>query len=228
MASGRPVGPTRPGGGRQISVDDPDKGITTSTYDDADRLVSTKDARGQSLFYDYDVLDRKTAVHNGSATGPVLASWAYDTLGKGLLTSSTRIVDGNSYVSAITGYDELNRPTGTQVTIPASEGKVAGVYSSSTEYNADGSVHEVKMPSVPGLPPEAVQTIYDAAGNLQAVGGWSAYVVGAQYSSLRRANALHHGRRHQQQGVLPVILLPGRHPAAVVNDSRPSKSGEVR
>ena len=169
--------------GRQTTAEDPDKGTTTSTYDDADRLVSTKDARGQSLFYDYDVLDRKTAVHSGSATGPVSTSWTYDTLAKGLLTSSTRLVGGNSYESAITGYDDLNRPTGTRVTIPASEGKLAGVYASTTEYNPDGSVKKVGMPTVPGLPQETVETIYDAAGNLEAVGGWSAYVVGAQYSS---------------------------------------------
>ncbi|TDU91872.1 RHS repeat-associated protein [Kribbella voronezhensis] len=169
--------------GRQISASDPDKGTTTSTYDDADRLASSKDARGQSLFYDYDVLDRKTAVHSGSTTGPVLTSWKYDSLGKGLLTSSTRVVDGNSYESAITGYDDLNRPTATQITIPASEGKLAGVYTSSTEFNPDGSVSKVKLPSVPGLPQETVQTIYDPAGNLQAVGGWTSYVVGAQYSS---------------------------------------------
>ncbi|MEU0096501.1 polymorphic toxin-type HINT domain-containing protein [Kribbella sp. NPDC006257] len=169
--------------GRQISASDPDKGTTTSTYDDADRLVSSKDARNQSLFYDYDVLDRKTAVHSGSAGGPVLTSWKYDTLGKGLLTSSTRVIDGHSYESAITGYDDLNRPTGTQITIPASEGKLVGTYSSKTAYNPDGSVANVEMPSAPGLPQETVRTIYDPAGNLQAVGGWSSYVVGAQYSS---------------------------------------------
>jgi RHS repeat-associated protein len=170
--------------GRQIQADDPDKGTSMSTYDDADRLVSTKDARGQSLFYDYDILDRKTAVHSGSPTGPVLMSWKYDTLGKNLLTSSTRFVNGNAYESAVTGYDDLNRPTGTRVTIPASEGKLAGVYESATRYNADGSVNQVEMPEVPGLPSETVRSTYGASGNLEAVGGQSSYVVGAQYSSL--------------------------------------------
>jgi RHS repeat-associated protein len=170
--------------GRQIKAEDPDKGTTTSTYDDADRLVSTKDARGQSLFYSYDNLDRKTAVRSESATGPLLTSWKYDTLGKGLLTSSTKFVGSNAYESAITGYDDLNRPTGTRVTIPASEGKLAGVYESATKYNADGSVNEVVMPTVPGLQSETVFTTYGLTGNLEAVGGRSSYVAGAQYSSL--------------------------------------------
>ncbi|MGC4944422.1 polymorphic toxin-type HINT domain-containing protein [Kribbella sp. DT2] len=168
--------------GRQISSTDPDKGTTTSTYDDVDRLTSTRDARDQSLFFEYDNLDRKTAVRSGSATGTVLSSWAYDTLGKGLLTSSTRTVGGNKYVSAITGYDALNRPTGTKVTIPAVEGKLAGEYTSSTKYNPDGSVDEVTMPQVPGLPNETVETIYSPSGNLTAIGGWSSYLTGAKYT----------------------------------------------
>jgi RHS repeat-associated protein len=169
--------------GRQISAQDPDKGTTTSTYDDADRLVSTKDAGNQSLFYDYDVLDRKTALHSGSATGTVLASWKYDTLAKGQVTSSTRTIDGNNYESAITGYDALSRPTGTKITIPASEGKLAGVYTSSTEYTANGEVKKVQLPAVPGLSQETVESLYSPSGYLQSVAGDKAYVVGAQYSS---------------------------------------------
>jgi RHS repeat-associated protein len=167
--------------GRQTTAVDPDKGTTTSAYDDADRLVSTKDARGQSLFYSYDELDRKTAVHDGAADGTVLARWSYDTLGKGLLTSSTRTVDGNDYVSAITGYDTMDRPTGTRVVIPASEGKLAGTYDTTTSYNPDGTVKQAKLPSTPGLPDETIDMYYDAAGNLDAMLGWQAYVGDTTY-----------------------------------------------
>ncbi|GAB2667745.1 polymorphic toxin-type HINT domain-containing protein [Kribbella swartbergensis] len=184
--------------GRQISTEDPDKGTTTSAYDAADRLVSSTDARGQTLFYSYDELDRKTAVRNGSATGPVLASWVYDTLGKGLLTSSTRTINGNNYVSAITGYDLMDRPIGTQVVIPASEGKLAGTYSSATSYNPDGSVRRAKLPTTPGLPDETVDLYYDAAGNLDAMLGWQAYVSGTKYGEYGDPLQYHVGQKTGQ------------------------------
>ncbi|MET9274465.1 polymorphic toxin-type HINT domain-containing protein [Kribbella sp. NPDC003557] len=181
--------------GRQISVNDPDKGTTTSSYDAADRLTSTKDARGQELFFSYDELDRKTAVRSGSAAGPTLASWLYDTLGKGLLTSSTRTVDGNNYVSAITGYDAMDRPTGSQVTIPASEGKLAGTYTSSTSYNPDGTVRKAVLPSTPGLPDESIDLYYDDAGYLKAMLGWQAYVSGTKRGNYGEPLQYHMGQK---------------------------------
>ncbi|MEV8378123.1 polymorphic toxin-type HINT domain-containing protein [Kribbella sp. NPDC056861] len=168
--------------GRQISSVDPDKGASTTAYDAADRVTSTKDARGQQLFMSYDELDRKTAVRSGSATGPVLASWVYDTLGKGLLTSSTRTINGNNYVSAVTAYDSLDRPTATQVVIPASEGKLAGTYASTTSFNPDGSVNKAKLPTMPGLPDETIEMKYDEFGNLRGMGGWQSYVAATKYS----------------------------------------------
>ncbi|WP_328326571.1 polymorphic toxin-type HINT domain-containing protein [Kribbella sp. NBC_00382] len=168
--------------GRQISSVDPDKGTTTTTYDAADRVTSTKDARGQQLFLSYDELDRKTAVRSGSATGPVLGSWVYDTLGKGLLTSSTRTINGNNYVSAVTAYDSLDRPTATQVVIPASEGKLAGTYASTTSFNPDGSVNKAKLPTTPGLPDETIEMKYDEFGNVRGMGGWQSYVSAVKYS----------------------------------------------
>ncbi|MFC9692915.1 RHS repeat-associated core domain-containing protein [Kribbella sp. NPDC056951] len=168
--------------GRQISAVDPDKGTTTSTYDKADRVTSTKDARGQQLFVSYDELDRKTAVRSGSADGPVVASWVYDTLGKGLLTSSTRTIGDNNYVSAVNSYDSLDRPTATQVVIPESEGKLAGTYVSTTSYNPDGSVNKAKLPTTPGLPDETIEMKYDEFGNLRGMGGWQSYVAATKFS----------------------------------------------
>ncbi|MFC0623766.1 polymorphic toxin-type HINT domain-containing protein [Kribbella deserti] len=176
--------------GRLITSTDPDKGESNSTYDDADRLTSVRDDRNQSLHFSYDSLDRKTAVRSGSSAGTVLATWAYDSLGKGLLTSSTRIVNGNSYVSAVTGYDALNRPTGTRITIPASEGKLAGSYSTTTQYNPDGSIKESKLPTTPGLPDETLKLSYNAAGNLRTLGGWTGYVNDVERSPYGEANQL--------------------------------------
>jgi RHS repeat-associated protein len=184
--------------GRQITAVDPDKGTTTSTYDAADRLVSTKDARNKSLFFDYDELDRKTAAHDASASGPVLSRWVYDTLGKGLLTSSTRTVAGNDYISAVTGYDEMDRPTGTRVVIPASEGKLGGTYDTTTTYNPDGTVKKAKLPTTPGLPDETVEMYYDEAGNAKALAGWQTYVAGTIYGEYGDPLQYHLAQRTEQ------------------------------
>ena len=77
--------------GLQTSATDPDKGTTTSTYDDAGQLLTTTDARGVTLASVYDQLGRKTQLRENTATGTLRSSWEYDTLAKGLLTSSTRI-----------------------------------------------------------------------------------------------------------------------------------------
>ncbi|MFF1821363.1 polymorphic toxin-type HINT domain-containing protein [Kribbella sp. NPDC058245] len=183
--------------GRQVRTDDPDKGTTTTTYDATDRVTSTKDARGQQLFYSYDELDRKTAVRTGSADGPVVSSWIYDTLAKGLLTSSTRTIDGANYVSAVTGYDALGRPTGSKVVIPDSESVkgLAGTYTTTTSYNPDGSIKKAGLPKVPGLPDESIDLVYDENGNLDKMGGWQSYVSGVTYDVYGSPGLYHVGQQ---------------------------------
>ncbi|MFG3700641.1 RHS repeat-associated core domain-containing protein [Micromonospora sp. NPDC047620] len=152
--------------GRRTSMSDPDRGATTLAYDDAGRLVSTTDARGRTVATTYDDLGRKTSLRDGSATGPKVAEWVYDTLtnGKGQLTSSTRWAGGNAYVSAVVGYDDRYRPTATRVTIPASEGVLAGTYQVSQRYNLDGTVQSTTYPAAGGLPAEGVLRHYNELG----------------------------------------------------------------
>lgn len=131
--------------GRQTQAVDPDKGTTSSTYDDGGRVKTITDSRagyvnddgttvtassGVSLYYDYDDLDRKTGEFLGTDdTGSQLVGWGYDTLSDGTsheygqLTSATRYInhaDGSvsAYTSEVTGFDAAGRPTGTAVTIP--------------------------------------------------------------------------------------------------------------
>ncbi len=65
--------------GRKIEENDPDKGISKFEYDATDQLSSTEDARGQKLFFSYDVSrpeDRDPQEHR---TGPLQTYWEYDT-----------------------------------------------------------------------------------------------------------------------------------------------------
>lgn len=182
--------------GRLTQVDDPDKGTAKLTYDgNTDWLLSITDARGKSLFYTYDALGRKTAQYEGTdANGTKLAEWKYDvlpdnTVVNGQPTSSTRYVKNgaggtDAYTSALTGFDNAYRPTGTQVVIPASEGGLAGTYKTTVEYNPDGTVNRMGLPAAGGLPAETMQFGYDELGNPTTTRGLNTYVTSTSYSKL--------------------------------------------
>ncbi|MFJ9160659.1 RHS repeat-associated core domain-containing protein [Streptomyces griseoviridis] len=141
--------------GQVTQTTDPDKGTTFSKYDDRGQLVSMRDARKDSpaLWYVYDNLGRRTEVREGSASGTLRSKWVYDTISgaKGYLAQATRYQDGNAYTSKVVAYDHLYRPLRTSVTIPASEGALAGTYLSGTTYNVSGTVQGVGYPAAGSL-----------------------------------------------------------------------------
>ncbi|MFC0529734.1 RHS repeat-associated core domain-containing protein [Phytohabitans kaempferiae] len=167
--------------GRTIRADDPDRGVSTTTYDAAGQPVTATDARG-TLVSTYDSLGRHTTIRDGSATGPLLAQWVYDTRAKGQLSTSTSYSASSAYVTEVTGYDNGYRPTGTRVTVPVSEGALAGTYTTTYTYNPDGSLKTVAHPAVGGLPAETLSYTYNAAGLPQRLGGVGAYVSNTVYS----------------------------------------------
>ncbi|WTW93485.1 hypothetical protein OG216_08910 [Streptomycetaceae bacterium NBC_01309] len=151
--------------GRQVHTEDPDKGPVDTVYDDLGRVASTTDARGQTLAYAYDKISRKTGLYNGSvADANILASWSYDRLAKGQADGSTRYVGGKNgaaYSSALTGLDTAYRPTGSSVTIPATEGKLAGTYTTGQTYtNNIGLPYTTSLPAAGDLPAETLYTGY--------------------------------------------------------------------
>ncbi|QGQ20475.1 hypothetical protein GC089_16370 [Cellulomonas sp. JZ18] len=163
--------------GRQVQSVDPDRGTNTSTYDAADQVTSVTDARGVTLAYGYDALGRRTAVREGSASGTLRASWVYDTLAKGQLTSSTRHEGSAQYVRAATGYDDGYRPLGSSLTLPSTEGALAGTYTTTYTYTADGQLKSYRLPSAGGLGAETVQLTYDAANQPDSLSGGFGYGV---------------------------------------------------
>ena len=172
--------------GRQTSASDPDKGTSTTVYDNAGQVTSSSDARGLTLAYVYDQLGRTTQAREGTVTGPLRSSWLYDTLAKGQVTSSTRYAGGQAYITAATGYDDGYRPLGQLVTIPAAETGLAGTYTTTYTYTADGQLKSMRLPAAGGLNAETVTTNYDAVSKPQTMGGglgWGAYVAGSLYSS---------------------------------------------
>lgn len=161
--------------GDLVWTDDPDKGEATYRHDPAGQLTSLTDARGQVLAYAYDDLGRPLSIRSGGAAGPMLASWTYDTVwrGKGQpATASTYDRDGNAYTTAVHAYSARYEPLVTSVTVPESEGLLAGRYLSRYGYNPDGSLRSEVYPRAGDLPVEEVSYEYDDAGRpLRSHGG---------------------------------------------------------
>nr|WP_052478623.1 RHS repeat-associated core domain-containing protein [Kibdelosporangium sp. MJ126-NF4]CEL19548.1 FIG01288243: hypothetical protein [Kibdelosporangium sp. MJ126-NF4]CTQ94652.1 FIG01288243: hypothetical protein [Kibdelosporangium sp. MJ126-NF4] len=181
--------------GRKLSAVDPDKGATALTYNKADEVVTTKDARGQLTWRKYDDLGRQTELRKDSETGDLLASWTYDTVKKGQLSSTTRYVGGNAYVNATTSYDAANRPLDVSVTIPDSEGDLKGTYNTRTTYLADGSVASVQLPALgPAMPSETVVYTYTPLGLPKTVkAGGSPVVTATTYTALGEVTQVQQG-----------------------------------
>nr|WP_055502337.1 RHS repeat-associated core domain-containing protein [Nonomuraea pusilla] len=170
--------------GREIKTEDPDKGVVTTTYNDADEVVSTTDARGRTLWYVYDELGRKKELRDGSAAGPLLAEWKYDALAKGHMNASIRYVGGQAYKAEINAIDAAYRPLRQTVTIPEREGKLAGSYLLNTRYTLDDQVQSISFPAGGGLAEESVVYSYDELSQPVKVTGLSSYVTATRYSKL--------------------------------------------
>lgn len=169
--------------GRKIGSNDPDKGISTTVYDDLDRVVTTTDARAKTLWTGYDALSRVTETRDGSATGTQLTKFVYDTVRKGQLTSAIRYVAGQAYSTSNDIYDVMGRVTRTTITIPSTEGTLAGAYQFNTVYNLDGTVQSTGYPDAGGLSAEVVTPTYDDLNRITAISSnLGTYLTRADYS----------------------------------------------
>ncbi|MFI5961434.1 RHS repeat domain-containing protein [Streptomyces asoensis] len=184
--------------GRQAKTTDPDKGTTVIQYDPLDRPVSSTDARGMSVLTGYDELGRVTGTWKDSKTDAnQLTGFVYDTLLKGLGTSSTRYVGGKAgaaYTQTVTAYDSLNRATSTQLQLSANDPFVkAGAPSTleyETHYNVDGTLKQTKEPALGGLSAESIDYDYDALGDLTSIGGATGYLLDLDYTALAQPQLL--------------------------------------
>ncbi|MFI6596630.1 polymorphic toxin-type HINT domain-containing protein [Nonomuraea sp. NPDC050536] len=185
--------------GRATELQDPDRGTTTLTYTDLDELRSVVDGRGKRLFFDYDVLGRRTAERADAADGPKQVEWLYDKIGTtnvyGQVVSAIRYADGDpgkAYRTDITGVDDVYRPTGINVTIPAVDGNaaLAGTYATTMTYNSDGSMATMTLPAIGGLPSEKLQYGYDALGRPRTLKGAGTYVLDTGYDGVGNLSTL--------------------------------------
>ncbi|WP_052852654.1 polymorphic toxin-type HINT domain-containing protein [Streptomyces avicenniae] len=173
--------------GRLRTTEDPDAGTTVRTYNERDELVSTTDARAETVHHTYDNIGRRTALREGSANGRLMASWVWDTVAEGQLTSSTRhTADGARYTTRFESYDDRNRPIGTSVIVPSVPGEEAlsGTYTSGTEYNRDNTPRSIGYPTAGDLPGTTLTPLYDGIRRVTGLTGSNntSYLSDIRYS----------------------------------------------
>ncbi|MFG2840211.1 RHS repeat-associated core domain-containing protein [Streptomyces zaomyceticus] len=183
--------------GRKTSAKDPDKGESSTGYNVLDAVIKSTDSGG-TILTDYDELGRPTGTWSGTKTDAnQLTAYTYDTLLKGLPTSSTRYVGGKTgqaYTKSVTAYDTLDRAVGSTLQLPTSDPLVvAGAPATlqySAYYNIDGSLQNSSEPALGGLQSEVIGYGYDNLGNLTSIGGSTGYLLGVDYSALSQAQQL--------------------------------------
>lgn len=173
--------------GRKTSQNDPDVGKSSYGYDDAGNLVSTtNDAKQTELDYTYDLLGRKLTGSDKSKSNFQFASWLYDTKRIGLPTSSTRYVQGTTggYTVAANGYTALGKPTGTTITLPASEAPLPSTYTTTYTYTINKQLLQTQSdPRTQGLTSEGITYDHDALGNpTQTSSSANVYVAATVYT----------------------------------------------
>ncbi|MEU0273905.1 RHS repeat-associated core domain-containing protein [Streptomyces sp. NPDC006307] len=189
--------------GRQVGATDPDKGTSTTTYNELDQVTATTDSRGRSLLSLYDVLGRRIGLWDGSLSNSrKLTGWSYDTLAKGQQDTAERYENGikqttsKAYIKKVTDYDLMYRAVGSTLQLPADDPLVAaGVPSTltfTTGYNLDGTVKQAGSPAVAGLAAETLGYGYDfdGVGLQQKLTGSTGYLQNALYTPLGDLNRL--------------------------------------
>ncbi|MFC0038644.1 RHS repeat-associated core domain-containing protein [Actinomadura rayongensis] len=191
-----------------IAKDDPDAGSSTLRYDAVGNLVQTTDARGKTVSFTYDALNRKTGQYDAPVTGQAsanqMASWVYDnsnnavsgmTYPVGQLTTSTSYIGGSgtsgqAYTTQVKGFNVFGKPLGETVTLPSAEGALASSpYTFTHTYTANtGLPWRTTYPASGSLPAETVTTGYSTALDLpNSLAGLSSYQLSTTYDAMGQA-----------------------------------------
>ncbi|WBC15102.1 sugar-binding protein [Micromonospora sp. WMMA1998] len=188
--------------GQVVAKADPDAGNSSMVYDANGNLTQTTDGRGKTLSYTYDALDRKTGEFASSVTNQSAANqraaWVYDnsnavagvTNATGKLTTTVAYRDGQAYTSQQKAFDVFGNSLGVTVTIPDSEGALAGSYVFGHTYTSVLRLPLIdSYPAKGSLPSEMVLHGYSGVLDLPTtLAGTNAYASGVTYDAWGRVN----------------------------------------
>ena len=171
--------------GRETQRIDPDTGTSTTTYDDAGDVLSTRDARGITLDYTYDLIGRKLAATDRSKSNFKFASWTYDTIRIGQQTSSTRYVSGvtGAYTVSVTGFSTLGNPLGQTIGLPSVERPLPAEYTTGFAYTPNTEILAQQTdPAVGGLAGEVLTYQHNLLGGATRTSGIDLYAADTIYT----------------------------------------------
>ncbi|MGW4498562.1 RHS repeat-associated core domain-containing protein [Micromonospora sp. NPDC004336] len=188
--------------GRVVAKSDPDAGDSTMRYDANGNLEQSTDGRGKTLSYTYDALNRKTGeyaatVENQSSANQ-RAAWVYDnsnavagvTNAIGKLTTTTAYRGGKAYTTQQKAFDAFGSSLGATVTIPDTEGALAGSYAFGHTYHSlVGLPMTDSYPAKGSLPTETVFRSYGGVLDLpKTLGGLAGYTNDVSYDAWGRVD----------------------------------------
>lgn len=161
--------------GRQVSAKDPDTGTSTSSFDNSGRAATSTNAAGVVTSFEYDSLDRATAVKVAASAGAVaktLISKTFDGEKKGQLSMITRFNGTNFDQPVKTSYSSYNgayQARATTVSYPSVLGSFAGDYTINRTFTPTGKLSGQKTGSFGDFPEEILYYGYDDFDNPSSV-----------------------------------------------------------
>ncbi|MBQ0993526.1 sugar-binding protein [Micromonospora sp. H61] len=188
--------------GRLVAKSDPDAGDSSLSYDANGNLEQVTDGRGKVLSNTYDALNRKTGefaatVANQSPANQ-RAKWVYDnsndvagvTHAVGQLTTTIAYRGGQAYTTQQKDFNVFGKSLGQTITIPDSEGALAGSYVFEHSYtDVLGLPLSDSHPATGSLPAETVLHGYSGLLDLPTtLAGLDAYSQHVSYDAWGRAN----------------------------------------
>ncbi|HWG15212.1 MAG TPA: RHS repeat-associated core domain-containing protein, partial [Streptosporangiaceae bacterium] len=124
----------------------------------------------------------------GETQSDKIAAWAYDTIKKGLPSSSTAYFQGAAFTQQVMGYNVYEQSEGTKTTVPSTTqtGALAGVYETQYGYDPDtGQLSSYYDTAGGGLPAETVNLGYDTQNDPVSVTSTIGdYVTSLSYTPL--------------------------------------------
>ncbi|WP_305847261.1 RHS repeat domain-containing protein [Micromonospora sp. KC207] len=181
---------------------DPDAGNSSLVYDANGNLVQSTDGRNKTLSYTFDALDRKTGEYAATvasqSSANQRAAWVYDnsnavagvTNAIGKLTTTVAYRDGQPFTTQQKAFNVFGTSLGQTVTIPATEGALAGSYVFGHSYTSVlGLPLSDTYPAKGSLPAETVLHGYSGVLDLPTtLAGLAAYTTGVTYDAWGRVN----------------------------------------
>jgi RHS repeat-associated protein len=176
--------------GRRLTSDDPDLGLWTMAYDANGNLENQIDAKGQTIAFTYDDLNRVLTKTVSDLTSSDVITYTYDEARAGAFNIGQLTSVENAVHRIEHDYNALGLPT-YQAHWVDDLVAVTPAFTFETAYLANGSVDTLSMPlTLGGANTQLGPFVYDAAARPVSFGS---YVTGTTYDTAGRATRIDYG-----------------------------------